>query len=492
MRVPGGRGNAIIETACSMRLNLDAVIWHRSIYTKDLDEMTRAPDASLAAAGRLNTDCVCMTLDRTALHTALSQETGDPAFGRGLIDSRPHLFADVAVFLDAAELAQMLRIIEAIEAVARHPAYQAAVLGWAPASAAPDFGPRGVFMGYDFHLGQAGPALIEINTNAGGAVLNAALARAQRSCCADAALPDFMDLNAFEAAVGEMFMKEWHHQRDSGFPATIAIIDDGPTTQYLYPEFLLMQRLLERHGHNVCIADPSELEYRDGELSRRGERVDLVYNRLVDFSLDQPDHAVLRAAYLDGAVVVTPNPHIHALFADKRNLALLSNSAQLTEWGVDPALAKILSAGVPITERVTPRNADRLWNDRKHLFFKPSAGYGSRATYRGDKLTRSVWEAIRQGDYVAQAYVAPSERLIQLDGEKQKRKVDVRLYTYDGRMLLAAARLYQGQTTNMRTAGGGFAPVLLMTAAGLSAACSMCTPRSDAAASPPTTVNEDS
>src|SRR3546814_11904291 len=79
-----------------------------------------------------------------------------------------------------------------------------------------------------------------------------------------------------------------------------------------------MQRLLERHGHNVCIADPSELEYRDGELSRRGERVDLVYNRLVDFSLDQPDHAVLRAAYLDGAVVVTPTPHIHALFAAKR------------------------------------------------------------------------------------------------------------------------------------------------------------------------------
>ena len=39
-------------------------------------------------------------------------------------------------------------------------------------------------------------------------------------------------------------------------------------------------------------------------------------------------------------------------------------------------------------------------------------------------------------------------------------KVDVRLYTYAGEVLLAAARLYQGQTTNMRTPGGGFAPVL--------------------------------
>ena len=29
-------------------------------------------------------------------------------------------------------------------------------------------------------------------------------------------------------------------------------------------------------------------------------------------------------------------------------------------------------------------------------------------------------------------------------------------------MLLAAARLYQGQTTNFRTPGGGFAPLLAL------------------------------
>jgi hypothetical protein len=38
--------------------------------------------------------------------------------------------------------------------------------------------------------------------------------------------------------------------------------------------------------------------------------------------------------------------------------------------------------------------------------------------------------------------------------------MDVRLYTYQGEILLAAARLYQGQTTNFRTEGGGFSPVL--------------------------------
>ena len=44
-------------------------------------------------------------------------------------------------------------------------------------------------------------------------------------------------------------------------------------------------------------------------------------------------------------------------------------------------------------------------------------------------------------------------------------KVDVRLYTYKGAVLLAAARLYQGQTTNFRTPGGGFAPLLLLNSA---------------------------
>jgi hypothetical protein len=52
--------------------------------------------------------------------------------------------------------------------------------------------------------------------------------------------------------------------------------------------------------------------------------------------------------------------------------------------------------------------------------------------------------------------------MIKVDDAAQSRKLDVRLYTYDGRVLLAAARLYQGQTTNFQTPGGGFAPVFVI------------------------------
>ena len=56
----------------------------------------------------------------------------------------------------------------------------------------------------------------------------------------------------------------------------------------------------------------------------------------------------------------------------------------------------------------------------------------------------------------------PTERRVKVDGEVQSLKLDVRLYTYKGSPLLYAARVYQGQTTNFRTPGGGFAPIFII------------------------------
>ena len=48
-----------------------------------------------------------------------------------------------------------------------------------------------------------------------------------------------------------------------------------------------------------------------------------------------------------------------------------------------------------------------------------------------------------------------------IDGKPQSMKADLRAYAYAGKVLLLAARLFQGQTTNFRTPGGGFAPVVV-------------------------------
>jgi hypothetical protein len=152
-------------------------------------------------------------------------------------------------------------------------------------------------------------------------------------------------------------------------------------------------------------------------------------------------------------------PRAHALFADKRNLTVLSDADLLRSWAVPEETLASLEA-IPRTLRVTADNAQELWQSRKAWFFKPARGYGSKAVYRGAKLTRGVWAEIVRGDYIAQQFAEPGERMIRIDGEPQTRKVDVRLYVYNGQVLLSAARLYQGQTTNFRTAGGGFAPLL--------------------------------
>lgn len=415
------------------------------------------PDQTLS--DRLNQKCFCVTLDRQSLCEALELEAGDPQFCETFIRPKAHLFSNVPVFISAGEVAQMQGVVTAIEAAAKLAAYRAKVLSWAPGLSQEDHGPVGALMGYDFHLGVDGPRQIEINTNAGGAFLNALLARAQRACCAE------MDMrptpHAFEDAAFRMFQSEWTRQRGTAVLHRVAIVDDSPEEQYLYPEFVLARQVLAARGLDAVIADAGHLLYEGGKLSVEGKPIDLVYNRVTDFAFEKPEHRALHDAYRDGAVVVTPNPHNHALFADKRNLSLLCDPARLEAWGLEPTLLNHLGA-ISRTVLVTPEIAEDLWTSRKGLFFKPTGGHGGKAVYRGDKVTKGVWAEIERGGYVAQTLVRPSERMIRIDGIPQARKMDLRLYTYDGQVLLVAARLYQGQTTNFRTLGGGFAPVFVI------------------------------
>ena len=407
----------------------------------------------------LNRECFCITLDTDGLEAAIRAQALGEDVTSSLIATHPHLFASAPVFLAREDLDAMLAVVAAIEAAAATTAYQEAVLAWAPAIARHEFGPRGALMGYDFHLGATGPKLIEVNTNAGGAFLNAFLGRAQLACCDEAKLAARSALvDDFEAAVWRMFLAEWQSQRDTSL-RTVAIVDDSPKEQYLYPEFLLAKAFFEQRGIEALIADPRELSFTDGRLHCRGRAVDLVYNRLVVFALEQESHAELRRAYLAGAVVLTPNPRNHALFADKRNLSVLSDGAATGRLGLKDA--DVLAA-VPRTRLVTAHNAEALWAERKQLFFKPAGGHGGKAVYRGDKITHRVWGEVQQGGYIAQDLAVPTERRIKVDGEVRALKLDVRLYTYNGAALLCAARVYQGQTTNFRTPGGGFAPVFVV------------------------------
>lgn len=412
-----------------------------------------------SAAELLNRGCFCKTLDRDQLLANLRKQ----ALPDEVLQHHEQLFSHTAVFISPAQWQQLRELVQAVTRVTGLSGYRQSALANAPAIAQRNSATAGVFMGFDFHLSDAGPKIIEINTNAGGGFLNAVLLSAQTACCnASGSMPAQMPPQLDEEFVA-MFRREWQLARGDIPLGVVAIVDENPRAQFLYPEFLIAQNLLQGAGIKTVIVDSSELEFINQQLRYKDQVIDLVYNRLTDFSLDHVGNSALRAAYEQNAVVLTPNPFHHAIYAAKHNLALLSDPTELAVTGATTADIQTLVAGVPRTCLVTTDNAEHLWRTRKHLFFKPSLGYGSKAAYRGDKITKRVWDDILRGDYVAQEQVPPSERGIIVDDQKQQLKMDIRAYVYAGEIQLVAARLYQGQTTNFRTQGGGFAPVFVAT-----------------------------
>jgi len=399
----------------------------------------------------LNTDCLCLSLDRAELQRALEADPAAQGLGRLIEERCPHLFAALPVFVSRKHVDAMAEVIRAVESVVALPAYRES-LAWMPEVARFDSGARGVFMGYDFHLGAEGPRLIEINTNAGGAILNVAARDAQVACCAAGsnyleALPTAADL---EREIIGMFRCEWRLARGHAPLRSIAIVDEDPANQFLHPEFLLAKRLFESHGIAAHIADTTALRIERGRVYANDQPIDMVYNRSTDFYFESPASAVLREALAADLAVITPHPRAHALYANKRNLVLLSDFDRLAALGAPADAIADLRRIVPVT-RAVKRGDEGWWKDRKDWFFKPESGFGSRGTYRGDKLTRRAFSEVMSGDYIAQSFAPAGERL--------RLKADIRCYVYDSRIQLMAARLYQGQTTNFRTAGGGFAPV---------------------------------
>jgi len=414
------------------------------------------------STGALNAHCYCISLDQAALAQAFRDEVGDDAVYDLVQERCPHLFSAHPVFIDQQRVKDIQQLLLGIEHIVALPSYRAHVLKHAPAIARHNTRHvRGVFFAYDFHINQEELGLIEINTNAGGAMLNAMLARAQYACC-EAVQKELMSAPSstdFETEIIAMFQQEWALSGQTTPLTSIAIVDENVGMQYLYPEFLLFQNLFQKHGINAIVCSPDQLRFEDGSVRYQEQTIDLIYNRLTDFYLEQSEHQHLHQAYLSDAIVLTPHPQAHALYADKRNLAVFSSHQALEALGVSPAIQHLLLKYVPHTELVHPDKADFLWKNRRQFFFKPCTGFGSRAAYRGDKLTTKVWQEILAGDYVAQTLIIPGERCLSNTNSDGKMKFDLRAYTYTGKLQWLAARLYQGQTTNFRTKGGGFAPV---------------------------------
>ena len=401
----------------------------------------------------MNHSCLCIVLRPGEIGASFHDAAGS-LLSEDVEISHPNLFAHTPVYITDADLTAMLSLVAAMEHIAASRNWlDAADISFAGSPAKV----HGVFMGYDFHMTPEGPKLIEINTNAGGAFLNLFASKQFRACCDMLDMSKFIEPEDADRKIADMFEAEWEAAGRDGKPGLIAIVDETPKEQFLYPEFVLAAKLLQTHGMPAVIASPEHLKLENGTLTLNGVVVDMIYNRLTDFELSA--HPEIRQVWLSGKVVLTPDPLTHQRMADKRNLVRLSDPAVLAQLGATKDQIDTFSAIVPRAVLIDTNNAEALWGDRKRWFFKPVSGYGGKAVYRGDKLTRKTWDWILSQEYIAQELAHPSQRAVKAGGKVAMQKFDVRLYTYRGNLLAAAARLYEGQTTNFRTPGGGFAPL---------------------------------
>jgi hypothetical protein len=371
-----------------------------------------------------------------------------PELTEGLISE--NLISPFVVHLPKSLLQQAQLVASSLFALRSQEDYQREVLSLMPATAQKDPGNKSICMSYDFHVGADGNLkLIEVNTNAAFLLMGYLLYQARHL---PLPIADF-DLNEFK----ENCLEESHLARQK--MSSVAIVDESPTSQRLYIEFLLYKELFQEFGFETEILDLSELQFKDQSLRSDGRDFNFIYNRSTDFYLEELRSQSIRDAYESEKITLSPNPHEYALLADKRRLiewSLAAHSLNSPYQEILPIAKNLLRANFLTTE-----NSQELWSQRKKLFFKPLSSFGSKGSYRGEGISRSHFEQLLTSHSIAQEYAPAPELLFEAEGyPATKLKYDLRFYTYKDRVQLVMARLYQGQVTNARTPLGGFAPVL--------------------------------
>jgi hypothetical protein len=309
-----------------------------------------------------------------------------------------------------------------------------------------------VLMSYDFHLEGETPRLLEINTNASGYLIANELYT----------LHD--QPNPFPGAINSLkksFVDEFQRLGFEG-PPRIAIIDEQPLAQKMYPEFLCYKSLFKKWGYAASIHDYTNLSYRNGALFAGEQEIDFIYNRYCDFTLSEPSSKELRRAYLEGACGFSPNPKEYILLADKRRLVPMSSDGWLEAVATSEiSIGAIRNVLLPTWHISDFSGVNEVWQKRKQLFFKPSQSYGGKSAYRGKSISRKVFNRVVSEDCLIQQYAPAPKITFENDETSAEWKYDLRAYAYGGEVQMIVARIYQGQITNLNKEYGGYCPVFV-------------------------------
>ena len=238
--------------------------------------------------------------------------------------------------------------------------------------------------------------------------------------------------------------RQWSGGREA---PRVAILDWREVPSY--SEFVLFAEYFKSQGLECIIADPREVEYRDGRLVAGDFHITLIYKRVLISELVERgglDQPVVRAVR-DGAVCMV-NPFRCKILHKKASLAVLNDERNADLFTAEEREA--IDAHIPWTCRVEQRHAryhdqaidliPYIVEHRENLVLKPNDEYGGKGIVLGWQTSAAGWEqAIMTAlsePYIVQERVAiPSEPFPSLvDGrlELADRMLDTNPFVFYG------------------------------------------------------------
>jgi hypothetical protein len=259
----------------------------------------------------------------------------------------------------------------------------------------------------------------------------------------------------------------------------IAILDwrEVPT----YSEFMLFQDYFTSQGYECIIADPRQLEYRQGELLVDGiTPIHLIYKRVLLSELVEReglDHCVIRAVCEHNVCMV--NPFRCKLLHKKSSLAVLSDEANAPLFSADERRA--IDSYIPWTRIVAERRTRHRGKeidllpylcDHKDAFvLKPNDEYGGKGIVLGWESEQNRWEAalktaLSEPYIVQQRVQIPSEQyasLVEGRVEIYDRLIDTNPYIWNGDYISGClTRLSTVNLMNVTAGGGSVVPTFVI------------------------------
>jgi hypothetical protein len=258
----------------------------------------------------------------------------------------------------------------------------------------------------------------------------------------------------------------------------IAIVDyRGLPTQR---EFELFKEFFEERDYNTTIADPRDLEMREGRLYHNDFRIDIVYRRVLTTELlEKIDECrALIEAYRAGSVVLV-NSFLTKYVHKKMLFGVLTDERH--EHYFSDAEREAIGKHVPWTRRLLDtktrygaRDIDLIEfvrDNRDRLVLKPNDEYGGHGIHIGWESDEGEWESAIEialsGDYLVQERVTTGREVFPYVNESEGRVdmieqlLDVDPLLFFGRVKGGFTRLSTSSLANV-TSGAGMVPTMLI------------------------------